>query len=118
LLRALTIPRRENHNSFWFGRDEVTAMANKSIQMYLTSLGFVMVLNNAGCSATGPAANVGSTSAEQQLVDLTRNYETGAIGKDEYERQRAEIQAKRERELVQSGSPLNETVRGILTSPP
>ena len=77
----------------------------------LLCLGFV-ITTGAGCSTAG-SASADSWTADQELMDLTRRYETGALSKDEYERQRAEMLARRDREGLQSGSPMNETVRGM-----
>jgi hypothetical protein len=90
---------------------------NQLLRACFICLGVVIIANNAGCSATGPATSTASATTEQQLRDLTRKYETGTLSKEEYERQSAEIHNIRQRELLQSGSPLNETVRGVLSAP-
>jgi len=87
-------------------------MRNQNVQNSLVCLALVAMINS-GCS-TSPTGGASSTS-EQQMLDLTRRYETGAISKDQYERESAEIHAKRERELVAPGSPTNEAIRGMRT---
>jgi hypothetical protein len=75
---------------------------------FLTLLAIVMI---SACADTPPA---GGSASDQRLMEVTRQYEKGAITKDEYDRQRKEISAQRDREMVQSGSPVNESVRGVL----
>ena len=59
--------------------------------------------------ATGPLSET-----QQLLLDLDRSYTIGAISKQDYERRRVELQERRRREIVQSGSTVNESMRGIL----
>jgi hypothetical protein len=66
------------------------------------------ILLVSGCT-TGPLSET-----QQLLLDLDRSYTTGAISKQDYERRRAELQERRQREMVQSGSTVNESMRGIL----
>jgi hypothetical protein len=47
------------------------------------------------------------------MVELEKRYATGSISKEEYERQRADIHARAQRESLESGSSLNTTIRGM-----
>jgi hypothetical protein len=88
----------------------------RKMRMLLVCVALGGACTLAGCSSTGSPA-VGSTSTDQQLLDLTKQYETGAISKEQYERDSASLRSRRDRELIQSGSPMNETVRGVLSAP-
>jgi type IV pilus biogenesis protein CpaD/CtpE len=78
--------------------------------------GCAVVALLAGCAssnetATGcnPDATVG-----QQLIDLRRAYDLGALSQQTYERQREAILGKpRSKTSLAPGSPLNESVRTI-----
>lgn len=91
-------------------------MRARTMRLLLVCLAFGGACSLVGCSNTG-SGGVGSMSADQQMLDLTKQYETGAISKDQYERESANLRSKRDRELIQSGSPMNETVRGVLSAP-
>jgi hypothetical protein len=75
--------------------------------LFIVSLSVILTAV-AGCTT------VPVTGTQQLLLDLDRSYTTGAISKQEYDRQRAELQERRRREVVQSGSTVNESMRGIL----
>ena len=82
-------------------------MRNQAVKSSLCAvLPFLFLIS--GC-ATGPLSET-----QQLLLDLDRSYTIGAIGKQDYERRRAELQERRRREIVQSGSTVNESMRGIL----
>jgi hypothetical protein len=85
-------------------------MRNQNLHNSFICLALVAMINS-GCS-TAPTGAASST-AEEQMLDLNRRYETGAISKEQYERESVEIHARRERELVAPGSPTNEAIRGM-----
>jgi hypothetical protein len=62
-----------------------------------------------GCSSTPDL----SPADQQMMVELEKRYATGSISKEEYERQRADIHARAQRESLESGSSLNTTIRGM-----
>jgi len=64
-----------------------------------------------GCSS--PAPQSANAATEQQMYDLKKQYDAGTISKEQYDRESAYLRSKRDQELIQSGSPMNETVRGI-----
>jgi hypothetical protein len=82
-------------------------MRNRAVKSSLCAV-LPLIFLIGGCT-TGPLSET-----QQLLLDLDRSYTTGAISKQDYERRRAELQEKRRREMVQSGSTVNESMRGIL----
>jgi hypothetical protein len=84
-------------------------MRNQPVKSLLSAVLLCIFLINSGGCATGPLSET-----QQLLLDLDRSYTIGAISKQDYERRRGELQQKRQRELVQSGSTVNESMRGIL----
>lgn len=70
-------------------------------------LALMLMIGNGGCAPV-------LSETQEQMRELERRYVMGAISKQDYERQRAELHEKRQREIVQSGSTLNESVRGML----
>jgi uncharacterized membrane protein len=70
-----------------------------------------MLLTGPGC--TSDPATQSATSEQELMTELDRRYAAGAISKEQYERERAEIRARAQREGIQSGSPMNETIRGF-----
>ena len=84
---------------------------NKRVTSVLIASGaLAVVLNVAGCSNTPSGTGL---SEEEQVLELEKRYATGAISKEQYERERAELHARTQREAIQSGSPMNETIRGF-----
>jgi hypothetical protein len=73
----------------------------------------------AGCTSSNETAS-GRTSevtVGQQLIDLKRAYDLGALTQEEYERQREYLLGKpRGKMSLAPGTPLNESIRSI--SPP
>jgi hypothetical protein len=72
----------------------------------------LMGVGLSGCNSTPSAP-----SEEQMMVELEKRYASGAISKEEYERQRADIHARAQREALEAGSPLNESIRGMRVRP-
>jgi hypothetical protein len=68
-----------------------------------------------GCGNTPERAL--SAAEEQMMLDLDKRYASGKISKEEYERQRADIHARAQRESLEAGSPLNESIRGMRVRP-
>jgi hypothetical protein len=81
-------------------------------RLLLVCLVFGVACTFVGCSS--PAPQSASAATEQQMLDLKKQYDSGTISKEQYERESAYLRSKRDRELIQSGSPMNETVRGVL----
>jgi hypothetical protein len=84
-------------------------MRNQPVKSLLCAvLPWIFLISSGGCT-TAPISET-----QQLLLDLDRSYTIGAISKQDYERRRAELQERRRREIVQSGSTVNESMRGIL----
>jgi hypothetical protein len=77
------------------------------------SLTVLVGMSGSGCSSD-PAVHGISVNERAPLEELNQRYAGGGMTKEEYNRERAALHAKVQREDVQSGSPTNEAVRGIL----
>lgn len=89
-------------------------MYKRFISSFAASCALVVMTTMTGCSNTpdGPSA-----AEEQMLLELEKRYSSGAISKAEYDRQRADIHARSQREALEAGSPLNESIRGMRVRP-
>jgi len=57
----------------------------------ITLLTTMLVLGLAGCGSNEPRKEITTVSVGQQLIDLQKAFDSGAISKDEYERLRLRI---------------------------
>jgi hypothetical protein len=80
---------------------------------FAASCAFALLVAVTGCSSTPER----SAAEEQMLLELEKRYASGAMSKEEYERQRADIHARAQRESLEAGSPLNESIRGMRVRP-
>lgn len=85
----------------------------KLLCLLSVSLTLVVGISSSGC-ANDPAVRGISVNERELLEQLNQRYARGAIDKEAYDREGAALHAKVQREDIQSGSPLNEGVRGIL----
>jgi hypothetical protein len=90
-------------------------MYKRFVPSLAASCALVILMNLGGCAET-PNAPLGAAE-EQMMLDLEKRYAAGAITKDEYDRQRADIHARAQRESLESGSSLNTTIRGMGVRP-
>jgi hypothetical protein len=90
-------------------------MYKRVVSSFAASCVLVVLMNVTGCADT-PNAPLGAAE-ERMLVELEKRYASGAISKEEYERQRADIHARAQREALEAGSPLNESIRGMRVRP-
>jgi hypothetical protein len=88
-----------------------TVMYKILISVFVASCALVITIGSSGCSNT--PTGVTGAAEQEMMLDLDKRYAAGAISKNEYERQRADIQARSQRESLESGSPMNETIRGF-----
>ena len=77
------------------------------------SLTLLVGFSGSGCSSD-PALHGISVNERAPLEELNQRYARGDMTKEEYDRERAALHAKVQREDIQSGSAVNEAVRGIL----
>ena len=85
----------------------------KLLCLLSVSLTLLVGISGSGCSSD-PVVRGISVNERALLEELNQRYARGAISKEAYDRERAALHAKVQREEIQSGSPLNEAVRGIL----
>ena len=90
-------------------------MYKRVISSFAASCALVVLTNLAGCADT-PNAPLGAAD-EQMMVELEKRYASGAITKEQYDRERADIHARAQREQLEAGSPLNESIRGMRVRP-
>jgi hypothetical protein len=83
-------------------------MRKRTVSLFTVSCALAIATSITGCST--PDAR---TLEDPLMAELDKRYETGTISKQEYERQRAEIHARRQREGLETGSPTNEAIRGM-----
>ena len=83
-------------------------MSHLVTKRFLVCFTCALIALTAGCEAT---ATRGSDPTAQRLSELKARSDTGAMSKDEYERQRAEI---KDEELRGMKPPTDEAIRGIL----
>ena len=79
-------------------------------------LGCAVVALLAGCASSNETASGRNpeVTVGQQLIDLQRAYDFGALSQQAFERQREAILGKRRSKTsLAPGSPLNESVRNI-----
>ena len=85
----------------------------KSLCVLGVSLTLLAGIAGTGCSSD-PAVSGISVNERASLEELNQRYARGGMTKEEYDRERAALHAKVQREDIQSGSPTNEAVRGVL----
>jgi hypothetical protein len=85
------------------------------VSSFAASCALAILMSLTGCADT-PNAPLGAAE-EQMLMDLEKRHAAGTITKDEYDRQRADIHSRAQRESLESGSSLNTTIRGMGVRP-
>jgi hypothetical protein len=84
--------------------------------MRFACLGCAVVAALTGCASSNETASDRTAEATvgQQLIDLKRAYDLGALSQKEYERRREYVLGKpRGKMSLAPGSPLNESIRSI-----
>ena len=87
-------------------------MINRKSRRYLTGFFCALVVTLASCDTTGSRSP--EPTAEQLLTELKSRYDAGALTKDEYDRQHAQIVSRGTGGQSRSVAPTGETIRGIL----
>jgi uncharacterized membrane protein len=90
-------------------------MYKRFAMSFAAACALVVLMTATGCSST-PERGL-NPAEEQMMLDLDKRYATGKMSKEEYDRQRAEIHARAQRESVEAGSPMNESIRGMRVRP-
>ena len=86
-------------------------MSKRVLSSIAASCALLVLLSVTACTST-PGTSTGAAE-DQMMLDLNKRYANGELTKEAYDRERSEIQARAQRESLQSGSPMNETIRGF-----
>ena len=83
---------------------------NKRLRSLLAvSCAFVALM--AGCIS----APVASAPSKEMMLELNKRFASGEISKEQYDRERAELDGRTRRDAIQPGSPTTEAIRGMRT---